>query len=72
MLAVPNCINDEDTICGICYKEAHSSPLLHATMAATTFSVYIMFLLTELEVHTRKYLSDIQSVWTERSEVHAP
>ena len=33
-----------------------------------------MLLLTELEVHTRKYLicSDIQGVGTERSEVHAP
>ena len=31
-----------------------------------------MLLLTELEVHTRKYSSDIQGVWTERSEVHAP
>ena len=32
-----------------------------------------MLLLTELEVHTRKLIcSDIQDVWTERSEVHAP
>ena len=31
-----------------------------------------MLLLTELEVHTRKICSDIQGVWTERSEVHAP
>ena len=31
-----------------------------------------MLLLTELKVHTRNICSDIQGVWSERNEVHAP